>query len=682
MSTPASSEQTSVPENVGEFTIAFMRAVNTARLYSSGHEILNKHIGELYRKFKGALGDLEFLFLGCTRDVLYFEGAFYKPKEPHIQKFLTFFHLLKISQILLEKELTAEEIGAFIELLAGARQGQGDEVSAALSGESIGHVRIGFLDYTVFSGVQTAAAQLSTTSNEQGIWRQLILQPAGAGIMRLDRDQTNKLASVCEDVEELKNLLSRIDSDMKDVGKGISVTQRGTILGNFIQNIGDLLSGIAPIKRKLFSQQVTTILESLEPDLRVEILGSLTPEQVKNPDNDVIHEMIQSLPDTQLIHLLGDAVKASGVKSRSFHNLFTRALAKYREPSVLLALIKQEMNRATEEGESEHLADWKQLEQLLIRKQESEEVNKQYHQAIDALATSIKMQVPVKEEEEMAHLVKTLTPEALKPAKAKLIVDLIGQAQIARPETFLPSLLESLREILRYYFTEGDYQSVGNTLRAVHIALGGHPQEEPVRTAIKSIFTAEQIRELIQQLLRKCRAFEPRETSVVDAVCQLYQEKAAAFLIDLLGEAKDDDIPQIQWISTTLATIGPDLGRLLGSRLRDAPDRMLPRLLTLVALSKEDKLAPFVEKLVDHKDHIIRLKAIATIGHLHAERSVPRLTKIVLQKTLFKSRKLKDRQIAAAKALAEIGTDEARGALQQVAEKGPAEIRKLCRELL
>jgi hypothetical protein len=682
MPTAASSEQAPVPGSVSEFTIAFMRAINTTRLYSSGHEILNKHIVELQGKFKGALGDLDFLFLGCAKDVLYSEGTFYKAKEPHIQKFLTFFHFLKISQILLEKELTAEELGSFVELLAGARQGQGDEVLSALTREDIGHVRIGLLDYTVFSAVQTAAAQITAVSDEARVWRQLILQPAGAGTPRLDQEQTNKLASVCEDVEELKKLLSQIDSEMKDENKEISVTHRGTLLGNFIQNIGDLLSEMAPIKRKLFSKQVATVLDSFEPGLRVEILGSIAPEDVRDPDNDVIHEMIEAFPDTQLIHLLGDAIKASGVKSRSFHNLFTRALAKYREPSVLLTLIQQEMNRATEEGGSEHLANWQQLEQLLIQKQESEEVNKQYHQAIEALATSIQMELPVKEDEEMAHLLKTLTPEELKPAKAKLIVDLIGQAQVAHSKAFLSSLLESLGEILRYYFTEGDYQTVGNTLRAVYLAHGDHPQEELVRTTMNSVFTVEQIRELLQQLLGKCRTYEPRETSVVDAICQLYQDKAGSLLVDLLGEAKDDDSLQIKWISTTLATLGPGLGGLLSRKLKGAPERMLPKLLTLVAISKEDKLAPFVENLLDHKDGDIRLKAIATIGHLHAERMVPRLTEIALRKALLKTKKLKKQKIAAVKALAEIGTDEARGALQQVAEKGPVELRKLCHELL
>ena len=681
MTTPASLEQ-SVPESVGEFTIAFMRAVNTTRLYSSGHEILNKHISQLHMKFKGALGNLDLLFLGCARDVLYSEGAFYKAKEPHIQKFLTFFHFLRISQILLEKELTTEELGSLVELLAGAGQGQGDEVLSALNRENIGHARIGLLDYTVFSAVQTAATQLTAMSDEAGVWRQLILQPAGAGALRFDQEQTAKLASVCEDVEELKKLLSQLDSEMRDEKKSVSVSHRGMLLGNFIQNISEILSGMAPIKRKLFAQQVVTVLDSLEPDLRVEILGSIAPEDMRDPDNDVIHEIIQSMPDTQLIHMLGDAVKESGVKSRSFNNLFTRALAKYREPSVLLTLIQQEMHRTTEEGESEHLKNWQQLEQLLVQKQESEELDKQYHQEIDALAASIQMELPVKEEEEMANLLKTLTPEELRPAKAKLIVDLIGQVQIARADAFLPSLLEGLGEILRHYLTEAAYQTVGNTLRAVYLALGDHPKEELVRNTMNSVFTAEQIRELLQQLLRKCRTYEPRETSVVDAICQLFQDKAGALLIDLLAEAKDDDSPQAHWISTTLATTGPGLGSLLSSKLRGAPDRMLPRLLTLVAISKDAKLAPFVEKLFEHKDGDIRLKAIATIGHLHAERMVPRLTRIALQKTLLKKKTLKEQQIAAVKALAEIGTDEARDALQQVVDKGSGDLRKLCHELL
>jgi hypothetical protein len=388
------------------------------------------------------------------------------------------------------------------------------------------------------------------------------------------------------------------------------------------------------------------------------------------------------MPDARLIHLLGDAIKESGVTSRSFNNLFTRALAKYREPSVLLTLIQQEMHRATEQGESAPINQWQQLEQLLVQKQEAEELNKQYHQEIDALATSIQMKIPMKEEEEMANLIKTLSPEALKPAKAKLIVDLIGHTQIARAETFLPPLLEGLGKILRYYFNEGDYQAVGHTLRAVYLALGDHPQEDLVRNTMNSVFTNEQVRELLHQLVGKCRTYEPRETSVVDAICQLYKDKAGAFLMDLLEEAKDNDSPQLRWISTALATLGPGLGSLLSSKLVGAPDHMLPRLLTLASISKDPKLAPFVEKLLDHRGHEIRVKAISTLGHMQAERAVPRLSEIVQRKSWLKRRKMREQQIAAVKALAEIGTDEARAALHQFADKGSGELKRLCQELV
>jgi hypothetical protein len=282
----------------------------------------------------------------------------------------------------------------------------------------------------------------------------------------------------------------------------------------------------------------------------------------------------------------------------------------------------------------------------------------------------------------MAHLLETLTPESLKHAKAKLTVDLIAQTQAARSEAFLPCLLDSLQETLHSYFSEGAYQTVGSTLRSLYLALGDHPKEEMVRNIMDSVLAVEQIRELIQQLLGKCRTFEPRETSTLDAVCRLYKEKSGSLLIDLLGEAKDDDSPRIQWILTALATLGPVLADLLSSRLPGAPERLLSRLLTLAAISKDLRLAPLIEKALDHKNHDIRLKAISTIGHLHAERMVPRLTEIALYKRFLKTKKLKEQQIAAVKALAEIDTVEAREAIQQVADKGPKELRELCRELL
>jgi len=101
-----------------------MRAINTARLYASGHELLKKHIHELYTRLREAMGDRDLLFLGCARDEIFLEGSFSHAKQPHIQKSIRYFHFLRISHVLLEKEITVEEPGSFIELLASAGQGQ------------------------------------------------------------------------------------------------------------------------------------------------------------------------------------------------------------------------------------------------------------------------------------------------------------------------------------------------------------------------------------------------------------------------------------------------------------------------------------------------------------------------------------------------------------------------------
>jgi len=71
-----------------------------------------------------------------------------------------------------------------------------------------------------------------------------------------------------------------------------------------------------------------------------------------------------------------------------------------------------------------------------------------------------------------------------------------------------------------------------------------------------------------------------------------------------------------------------------------------------------------------------------TIGRLRAERAVPRLEQIISKKSFIKTKRLKEIQEAAARALANIGTDSAREVLRRIAEQGSGELRKLCRELL
>ena len=683
MPTANSSEQNALPKSIVDFIVAFMRTLNSARLYDASNSgVFHKDTQQLYTKLREATADRDFLFLGCAKDTFFLEGNFYQATDVNLRKFLEFFHSLRISNVLIEKEIPAEELESFIGLLAAAQQGQGEEVSSALTHENIKRVRLGLLDYSIFSTVQTVATQVTQTSGDEAIWRQLILQPAGAGAFSLSPEQTKQLTLLSEDPEELKKVLLQMDADMAEKQEGISVSQRGVLLANFIQNLGDILTGIAPIKRKLFARQVRTVLGSFEPQLRREILGAVAPDDIREQESDVVHDIIQAMPGNQLVYLLGGALRETGAKSPCFSNLFNRGLAKYKEPGQLLSLVQGEMDRATQEGESRNLSHWQHLEQLLIEQQETEESNVQYHKEIEALATSLNMKVPMAEEEEMGRLLKTLTPESLGPARAQLIIDLIGQPHTTRAEAILPSLLEGLGEILGPLFAQSKFLAVGNLLRKVFLALSNYPRQASVIKIIDSLLKTEEIRALLEDLLKRCRTYKPKETAVIDAICQLFPEKAGGYLLDVLVELKDDDSPQGRWLSTTLGTLGPGLTRILSHKLQGAPDRALPQLLTVATLSADRNLATAVGQYLDHRDHEIRMQVITALGALRAERLVPRLAEIILQKSWVKTKKMKSLQTAVAHTLAAIATDEAREVLQQVVSQGSGELKALCQELV
>jgi hypothetical protein len=58
------------------------------------------------------------------------------------------------------------------------------------------------------------------------------------------------------------------------------------------------------------------------------------------------------------------------------------------------------------------------------------------------------------------------------------------------------------------------------------------------------------------------------------------------------------------------------------------------------------------------------------------------LEQILFQKSLLKSKKTKGFQMAAAQAMARIGTKEAHAALQRVAREGSGDLQTRCKELI
>jgi hypothetical protein len=681
MNIDKTSQQDILPKTIIEFVNAFMRSVNTARLYSKGHELHKKNIEQLYMKLLDAFAEHDFLFLGCSRDSFFFEGVFFEAGDAGQKKFLEFAHSLRISSFLFDKDISPEEIEVFIEFLSSAKQGEGEEVSMALGREHIGHAKIGLLDYSVFSTVKAVAAELSHGSGDEWLWRQLIVKPATAGTFSVDSEGAKKLGRLAEDIEELKNTLLKMDAKMVESQTGTSAAQRGILLGNFIQNLGDTLASVDVEKRKGFALQVGGILNSFEPGVKIQILGSLAPGSGEEESSDVIREIIQAMPNEDLVDLLKDALREAGTGSMCFNNLFNRALSKYKEPGLLLKLVHRSMEEATAEGKAGDLQHLQFLEQLIIQREETDALNEEYFREIEALATSIQMKEPMAEEEEMKNLKQTLSPEFLAEAKARLIIGLMGQHVSGQDASVMESLLENLRDILGKLLEYNNLYTTGELMREVYLLLGSYTEDDSLKKAVSRMLTAGEVGRVFEYSLGMCRTFGPEETKVLDALCHIYPEKAGNYLLDILLKEGVDG-PRVKWLYMTLASLGSRISMVLTRRFRGAPDEALPRLLDLAALSHDKSLSSSVEQFLDHKSHEVQLGAVNALGKIGADHSVDRLVEIVSKKSWVKTKKMKQIQAAAARSLADIGTRNAIVALQRVAEEGSDELKKLCRELL
>jgi hypothetical protein len=583
----------------------------------------------------------------------------------------------------LEKDLPIPELKFFIECLAGAKQGQGDEVVDALLREDIKHLSVGILNYSVFSAVYAVAARIASTGEDSAIWRQLILQPAGVGNFHLDPEKVKAIALFSEDLEAFKKMLQQVDHEMKEQVQDISLSQRGALLGNFLENLSHILAGLGTRKRTEFSPLVEAALDSLEPGLKTEILGSISPSPGHVQEESFIQDIISTMPDQELVYLLLHALQCSGPNSACFIHLFKRAALRYKASKVLLDLIRTEMNRATQERRPGSLNQWQHLEQLVVRHQELEEFHASYQKAIENLATSLKIQQPMIEREEMTHLERTLDSEFLNLSKAHLILDLLTHPHSSKQaDLFLLPLLGAMGETVRGLLSQQRPRLAGNLLRYILLSLNRFPKETVTREIIYSWLRTEEVRSLLISLLEKCRTFEPQETSALTAVCQLYPEKAGGYLIELFLSLDDPNSAQHQWTLTTLASLAPHLTKRLDQQFQKAPDASLPKLIDLVDLIMDEQMAPALEGLLDHKDYAIRAMAVRTLGHLKSKNSVDRLGAILLERSWIMGKKMKSLQMDAAKALAGIGTEEAKGVMSQAAREGSGDIQALCRELL
>ena len=427
---------------------------------------------------------------------------------------------------------------------------------------------------------------------------------------------------------------------------------------------------------------MTAVLGGFEPGLRSAILGSLPPEDPDRQKSSVIQLMIEEMPKRELLFLLLDALREGGGSSPCFNHLLNRALAKHKEWSTLLALVREEAHQATLERRPGSLPLWLHLEQLILHRQEAEEFNAEYLKSIEALASSIQIQEPMVEQEEKRRLLNTLSPEALALQKAQLIADILDRPHTPEQVSeYFPPLLQELGGILRQFLQEDKARMIGHLLRQVFLTLNHYPQDSALRTSLSAWFTAEDIHRLLDSLLEKCKTYQAEEMSPVNTLCQLFPEKASLFMIERFLKTQDPESAQGRWILTTLTSLGPFLGKALFRRFADAPEEELPGLITLAEISMDKHLASPLERLLGHKKFEIRSMAVAALGRLKAEKSVSFLSEILSQKSWLAGKKTKSLQTQAARALFAIGTSEAKRALEQIAGGGSGELRKLCMEL-
>jgi hypothetical protein len=671
-------EQETLPATVSSAIVAIMRAITVARLYTASHALFQETTGKLHSALREAIAGQDFLFLGLAKEALFLNGIFYRPKESHLQKFLRLFYLLGISYLLLDKEMSQEEVASFLALIAGARPGQGAEIASALPREKVVHVSVGLIDYSVFSTVTNVAARLARSSEDEVIWRQLILQPACAKALSLGPRQVRELLRLCDDVEALKAVIVELDAQ---IASGEQGARAHDLLGNFIQNLASSIEKVVPEKKEQFTRQVAALIERLEPRLRRHILAVMLPE-IEREEGGAVQEIFRAMSDVQIAQLHVDILREEGPESPRFLNLLRWTLDCGREPRLLLATVQKEMLRATLQGSPDDLKHWQHLEQLIIQHHEVREFDEAYRKEVAALTTSIQMNVPMVAEEEMERLLATMKADSIQTARGHLIIDLLAQRNREQGEAIVLSLARTFGGILASFHREKEFRRIGELLRQLFLAIARHPQEASAREAIETVLTAEEIRELLDSLLKDCRTYESRESAAIAAACRLFPEKAGTYLLDVFVELDRDDNPKARWLMTTLGGVSAHMARPLNRKLQIAPDSALPRLLTLVALCRDQRLSHVLGKLIDHRDYNIRLQVVKTMGRLRAERSVPRLAEVVLKRSWLTTKKEKELQIAAVHALAEIGSDEAKKVLAQVAGEGPADLQTLARELL
>jgi len=710
--------------------------IRTMGIYPFDHPAIKASVERLYTTMEGLLEAYPELKLEIAQKSLMVGGEFLDRSNEIFRDFAVQLHKRGIASVTFRKDLSAEELRAFLEIASmEPRMLQKSGGFLKLCQErKISHIDIGEIDYKKVLATGEEIGEVSEAEkirSDEEIWIDLMRNLDLYSGLKLGEVEHNFLLRLEEDpakmVAYLESVALKSSLGPSDFG--------GEAVRKTINNIGNYLLRNLPQEKELHRKRMAEVISHLDPRLRLHLIDAQI--DVEAGQVDIVTEIIPDLSNSVIVEMMTLAVSNEGRVTERLAKLFHKLVPEEEKKKEIIPLFADNLADMSTDGDSLYMR--RLIENLFLSKPAEDFISEVYRKTLKELnerispiggmreyaeslnerkieeqASTVLIDLLRLETEsgDYGEIAKSLSKGAMdflltgRYEEAKKVIEvLVGEAASKKEKGEVyhdacKKAIEALRDVGIVHDLIAALRDWGRekyeTIHFILLHMGevgvvpllealGKETDRSLRKKIISI-VVDLGEEAIPEIVRR---FSDKNWFVVRNMVRIFgeigMEKAVRYLNIPL---KHEDARVRREVAYALSNIGGEEAlKLISAMAEDADGEVRQIAIKNLGATKNKGAVPLLLKMVAMRNPLGRnnsmvISGIEALGEIGAEEAVPKLVRLLRKSSIFARSKNDEVRIAAATALEKIGNGLAMNALARGARFRRKIVRQTCQRLI
>lgn len=576
---------------------------------------------------------------------------------------------------------------------------------------------------------------LPDSAKRDDVWKSIVTSIVGGQTGVFDSAAQARLLAIAGSPGDITELATAVAAPKCAVdGSPMITSQAATVLAAF-RHLASIVTVASPDRMPEVMSNLATAAAQLDPHVVMQVM-----QQTDDPSGTqvaVVQGMAAAFDDVKVAQLLATALALDGTASDRLATIFNTIAPDDDRKRRVLTLTRNLLTE-TDFGKTEKFQVlWTSMEELLVSYNDKPFVSEVYRNALDGVGARAERMAVTDMPPELAQWMESLGQESVRTLSVTLLVDLMNIETEAARATEIAQDLAALGEDL---LMSGSYDDAGAVTQALsaRASVAGMLGRDACRQALDRLGESLAMRETVAligdvddtgwEAIRKViatigvastEALKPvvaveHETPASQRAASLivgFGAPAVNRLASLVGDSRwyaqlagarllgkigvPEAVPLLQPLlrksdprvtREAIAALGsiPDAAaaRAIQTVLRAATGDARKNVIAALVADKNVKVVPMVVRIIEEsdamgKDHEVVLEALDALGTVASDTAIPALAAVARKTRWFGGKKLRALKEHAVAALAQMGSDKSKAALDDLSRTGDRALKKI-----